>query len=120
MKKSWYLNSYSKKRDGKNLINKLLAERGVGSQKERKIYLDSDLEYLSDPYLLPEMDQAVSRIKRALKSKERILVYGDYDVDGITSTALLYHFFKNNYGIEIDYFLPDRIEDGYGLNKKSL
>lgn len=120
MKKTWYLNSYNKEKDENILLNKLLKERGISSRKEREIYLGSDLEYLSDPYLLPEMEQAVSRIKEAIKKNEKILVYGDYDVDGITSTALLYHFFKKKYEIEIDYFLPDRIEDGYGLNKNSL
>ncbi|MFW5687168.1 MAG: single-stranded-DNA-specific exonuclease RecJ [Halanaerobium sp.] len=119
MNKLWKLLSYRQNNDIK-VIDQLLVERGINSQLEKEIYLNSDLKYLSDPFFLPDMQKAVKRIERAVKDEQKILVYGDYDVDGITSTAVLYRFFKKAFNIEIDYFLPDRIEDGYGLNIKAL
>ena len=119
MDKLWKIISYRQDKN-QNFIDQLLAERGIKSQQEKEIYLNPKLEYLSDPFLLPDMKKAVERIKRAAANGEKILVYGDYDVDGITSTAVLYRFFKKAFGIEIDYFLPDRIEDGYGLNIQAL
>lgn len=119
MNKIWNITSFqeNKKID---FLDEILTERNIITKKEKEIYLNSDLKYLSDPFILPGMDKAVNRIKRAVENNEKILIYGDYDVDGITSTAVLYRFFKNEYGIELQYFLPDRIEDGYGLNIKSL
>jgi single-stranded-DNA-specific exonuclease len=118
MEKIWKLNFYQE--DTKLNIDRLLAERGIVTETEREIYLNSDLKYLSDPFLLPGMKKAVKRIKRAVNNNEKILIYGDYDVDGITSTAVLFRFFKKVYNIDLEYYLPDRIKDGYGLNIKSL
>lgn len=117
MDKIWKINAYQ---EAEFKIDSLLLERGIKSEKEKKIYFDSNLNDLSDPFLLADMQKAVSRIKRAIKNKEKILIYGDYDVDGITSTALLYRFFKESYNYKLEYFLPDRIENGYGLNINSL
>ena len=119
MNKIWKILSYQ---EDKNIdfLDKLMAKRGVNSQTDKEIYLNSDLKYLSDPFLLPGMDKAVKRIEKALETDENILIYGDYDVDGITSTSVLYRFFKKIFNLKVDYFLPDRIEDGYGLNLKSL
>jgi single-stranded-DNA-specific exonuclease len=119
MDKIWKLLSYAEN-EGADFLDKLMAERGINSQQEKEIYLSSDLKYLSDPFLLPEMDEAVKRIKKAVKNDENILIYGDYDVDGITSTSLLYRFFQRAFSLKVSYFLPDRIEDGYGLNLKAL
>jgi len=119
MNKLWKLLSYSENKSI-DLLDKLMIERGINSQLEKEIYLSSDLKYLSDPFLLPNMNRAVKRIKKAVKNKENILIYGDYDVDGITSTALLYRFFEKAFDIKVNYFLPDRIKDGYGLNLKTL
>ena len=119
MNKIWKMLSYEEA-ESSNFLDKLLAERGISSQLEKEIYLDSALEHLSDPFKLPEMDRAVKRIRSAVENREKILVYGDYDVDGMTSTAVLYRFFKRAFDLEISYFLPDRIEDGYGLNLSSL
>ncbi len=119
MEKIWELSSF-KENKKTNFLDKILGERNIITEKEKEIYLNSDLKYLSDPFILPGMDKAVNRIKKAVEKNQKILIYGDYDVDGITSTALLYRFFKNEYGLELEYFLPDRIKDGYGLNIKSL
>lgn len=118
MEKIWELNSYLE--DEKLNIDQLLADRGIKTKKEKEIYLSSSLKYLSDPFLLPGMKKAVKRIKKAVENKEKVLVYGDYDVDGITSTAVLFRFFKKEYNLELNYYLPDRIKDGYGLNIKAL
>ncbi|MFW6294453.1 MAG: single-stranded-DNA-specific exonuclease RecJ [Halanaerobium sp.] len=119
MNEIWKLSSYQEN-ENSNYLEQLLSERGIISEEQKEIYLNSELKYLSDPFLLPEMNKAVKRIEKAVKNGEKILVYGDYDVDGITSTALLYRFFKNAFDLEIEYFLPDRIEDGYGLNLEAL
>jgi single-stranded-DNA-specific exonuclease len=120
MNKLWKLESYYEDINNDNLVDILLKEKELKTEKARKSYLNADLKYLSDPYLIPDMDKAVKRIEIALKKDENILVYGDYDVDGVTSTALLYHYFKERFNKEIKYFLPDRIKDGYGLNKNAI
>src|SRR6056297_2799962 len=101
MKKIWNLSSFqeNKKID---VLDRILSERNINTKKEKEIYLNSDLKYLSDPFILPEMDKAVKRIKKAVEKKGKILIYGDYDVDGITSTALLYRFFKNEFGLKVE------------------
>lgn len=119
MDKIWDLRFFQENKD-LNFLDKILAERNIITKKEKEIFLSSDLKYLSDPFILPEMERAVKRIIKAVERNEKILIYGDYDVDGITSTAVLYRFFKNEYGLELEYFIPDRIEDGYGLNINSL
>ncbi len=119
MNKIWKMLSYQEN-ESIGFLDKLLSERGIHSQLEKEIYLNSDLKYLSDPFLLPAMDKAVKRIEKAAANREKILIYGDYDVDGITSTSLLYRFFDSAYNIKVNYFLPDRIKDGYGLNINSL
>lgn len=119
MNKIWEIKSY---RTNKNdeIFEKLLESKKGKYNFDKEIFLSADLKYLSDPYLLTEMDSAVARVKQAVKNNEKILVYGDYDVDGITSAALLYRFFKSAYDLKIDYFIPDRSKDGYGLSKTAL
>ena len=82
-------------------------------------YLNPSIEKLHDPYLLQDMDKLVERIIKAKESKEKVAIYGDYDVDGITSITLIYTFLKN-LGINTVYYLPDRLEEGYGLNIDAL
>jgi single-stranded-DNA-specific exonuclease len=76
--------------------------------------LSQTLDDLHDPYLLTGMQEAVERIKTAHVKHERVIVFGDYDVDGVTSTAILMHFFKK-IGMQVSYRLPHRVKDGYGL-----
>ncbi|MCC3145361.1 single-stranded-DNA-specific exonuclease RecJ [Halanaerobium sp. Z-7514] len=120
MNKFWQIKKYENNIKSENLIDYLLEERAFTKQEDKEIFLSSDLKYLSDPFLLPGMDKAVELINKSLNNKEKILIYGDYDVDGITSTALLYKYFKSRFNIEVDYFIPDRIENGYGLSKKAV
>lgn len=100
-------------------LAELLLKRGVADGVSANAYLKPRLRSLSDPGLLPEMDAAVARILRAMDRREKIVLYGDYDVDGITSLALLARFFKAC-GIGVPCFLPLRAEEGYGLSEAGV
>ncbi|MDP3730746.1 MAG: single-stranded-DNA-specific exonuclease RecJ [Candidatus Omnitrophota bacterium] len=93
----------------------LLLNRGVDSAAGASAFLECSLSSCHDPFLLKDMDKAVSRIKRAISSHEKIIIYGDYDVDGMTSVALLYLCLKN-LGLSPETYIPNRLEEGYGLN----
>lgn len=97
----------------------LLCGRGVTTSEEVDGFLDHSKQPMNDPILLKDMDVAVTRVQSALELGEIIAVYGDYDVDGITSTSLLTQFLKSKGGQVVSY-IPDRMDDGYGLNKDSL
>ncbi|MBR5227858.1 MAG: single-stranded-DNA-specific exonuclease RecJ [Clostridia bacterium] len=96
----------------------MLVSKGI-KVDEVKSYLNPDISYLNDPFVLPDMKRLVDRILQAQNNQENIVIYGDYDVDGITSITVLYSFLKD-IGIEAKYYLPDRLEEGYGLNKNAL
>lgn len=97
----------------------LLEERGVCTDEDRHEFLNPRLQNLSDPLRLPDMLKAVERVERAIEHDESILIYSDYDVDGMTSGALLYRFLKT-LGAEAGVFLPDRMMEGYGLTMEGL
>lgn len=101
------------------LVVELLLHRGLESPEEIVRFLHPKLQDLSDPFLLPEMDQAVTRIFQAVDRKEAVALYGDYDVDGVTSLTLLHGFLKS-FGLAPHTFLPHRIDEGYGLNQQGL
>jgi single-stranded-DNA-specific exonuclease len=101
-----------------NLAN-LLAQHGVSSYDEAKAYFRPQLEHLHDPFLMKDMHEAVERIERALKKDEKILVYGDYDVDGTTAVALVYTFLKTIHE-KVDFYVPDRYSEGYGISFKGI
>lgn len=105
--------------NGDSLIARILINRGVDSVEAARYYLDTDNIQESSPLEIPEMDKAYSRIKQAIELKEKILIYGDYDVDGTSSVALLYRAF-GMIGIQVDYYIPDRHSEGYGINKKAI
>lgn len=98
------------------VIAVILLNRGI-TDIER--FLTPDIDSLYDPFLMKGMEQAVERILRAIDNKERITVYGDYDVDGITSTACLVHFLREHYA-EVDYYIPSRSGEGYGINPGAI
>ncbi len=93
----------------------LLVQRGINSYDEAKAFFRPKLEDLHDPFLMQDMDKAVSRVDRAIKQEEKILVYGDYDVDGTTSVAMVYTFLKKLHD-PIDFYIPDRYSEGYGVS----
>ncbi|CCX43630.1 single-stranded-DNA-specific exonuclease RecJ [Prevotella sp. CAG:1031] len=90
-------------------------QRGITTVDEAERFFHPSLRYLHDPFLMPGMDRAVERLNKALGSKERILVYGDYDVDGTTAVALVYKYIRNFYS-NIDYYIPTRDDEGYGIS----
>lgn len=97
----------------------LLAQRGVMTAAETRDFLVPKLASLSDPRQVPEMSLAVERLFRAVDRKEKVVLYGDYDVDGVTSVALM-HLTLAAYGLPTDYFVPMRLEEGYGLSLEGL
>ncbi len=94
---------------------RLLAQRGVSDFDSAKDFFRPSLEHLHDPYLMKDMKKAVKRINRAVNANERILIYGDYDVDGTTAVSLVFSFLKNQYE-NIDTYIPDRYKEGYGVS----
>ena len=97
----------------------LMAQRNISSADEAKAFFNPSLEYLHDPFLMKDMNIAVDRISTAVKKNERILVYGDYDVDGTTAVALMYSFLKDQYS-NVEYYIPDRYKEGYGVSFQGL
>ena len=93
----------------------ILVNRGIENETEANLFLNCTLFDLPSPYLMKGMDRAVERIKKALENNERIAIYGDYDVDGVTSTALLYSFLKV-LKANVTYYNHDRLKEGYGIN----
>lgn len=104
-------------------INKKLAtvlvQRGITNFQEAKDFFRPELDKLHDPYLMKDMDVAVSRIEKAIKNNENILVYGDYDVDGTTSVSLVYSFLKTYYN-NLATYIPDRYNEGYGISYQGI
>jgi len=101
------------------LLAQLMVNRGLGDPEEARFFLDARLDTVHDPFLMRGMDVAVRRIVQAIQNRETVTVYGDYDVDGVTSAALVVHFFRE-LGAPFDYYLPNRMEEGYGLNNSAL
>jgi single-stranded-DNA-specific exonuclease len=103
------------------VLCRLLAARGISSYDEAKNYFRPTLDMLHDPYLMKDMDKAVQRIDRAFKQKEKILVFGDYDVDGTTSVAMMYQFLHKIYDPALlDFYIPHRYREGYGISKMGI
>ncbi len=100
-------------------ISELLVQRGITSVEEAEKFFHPSLKDMHDPFLMPDMDKAVNRLNQAMGSKEKIMVYGDYDVDGTTSVALVYKYLLNFYS-HIEYYIPTRYDDGYGISMRSI
>ena len=101
------------------ILANMMAKRGISSFEQAKAFFRPDLNLLHDPFLMKDMPQAIERIEKAIKNKEHILVYGDYDVDGTTSVALTYSFFKEIHP-NINYYIPDRYLEGYGISTQGI
>ena len=102
-----------------SIMAQLLIQRGIRTESAAKRFLRPMLSELIDPFLMNDMDVAVDRLNDAMGRKERIMVYGDYDVDGCTAVALVYRFLLQFYS-NIEYYIPDRYEEGYGISQKGL
>ena len=101
------------------VVAQLLVNRKIETVKEASVFIKATLSSLHDPFLIKGMELAVERILRAIKDKESIRLFCDYDVDGVTSAAFLAHFFRD-IGISVGYYLPERMKEGYGLNEDAI
>ncbi|MDR3340881.1 MAG: single-stranded-DNA-specific exonuclease RecJ [Candidatus Symbiothrix sp.] len=99
----------------------LMIQRGITTEEEARQFLNPILKDLHDPFLFPDMEKAINRLNQALGNKERIMIYGDYDVDGTTAVALVYKFLgQNTWSSNLDYYIPDRYDEGYGISEKGI
>jgi len=101
------------------LIATLLVQRGIHNYDEAKQFFRPQITDLHDPFLMKDMDKAVERLTKAIVSHEKIIVFGDYDVDGTTATALMIRFLKKQ-NANVDFYIPDRYLEGYGLSEKGI
>lgn len=99
---------------------RLLAVRGIKDYESARLFFRPELSHLHDPFLMKGMKKAVERISEAIEWHERILVYGDYDVDGTTAVSLVYSYLKSNYKGELSYYIPHRYREGYGISKQGI
>jgi len=99
----------------------LMVQRGIAAEEDVHKFLNPNLKDLHDPFLYPDMQKAVNRLNKALGNKERILIYGDYDVDGTTAVSLVYKFLEqNSWTSNLEYYIPDRYDEGYGISSKGI
>ena len=127
MKKRWTLESYNSSvaQHLQEVLNinpifcQILAQRGISTYDEAHHFFRPSLNHLHNPFLMKDMDLAVNRLASAIQSKEKILLYGDYDVDGTTSVALMFSFLKK-YHDHLDFYIPDRYAEGYGVSLKGV
>ncbi|MBQ2020746.1 MAG: single-stranded-DNA-specific exonuclease RecJ [Rikenellaceae bacterium] len=102
------------------VLANLLVQRGIDTNEKASRFFNPRLEELHDPFLMKDMDRAVERIERAIKNREKIMVYGDYDVDGTTAVALVYTFLRRLGHDNLRFYIPDRYNEGYGVSIKSI
>ena len=114
-----YIDELSKALDIDEVLSSLLVQRGVRTFDEAKAFFRPQLSNLYDPFRMKDMDKAVERVESAIRKNEKILVYGDYDVDGTTAVALVYTFIKDIYP-NVGFYIPDRYSEGYGISYKGI
>ncbi len=130
MKKRWVINTpeeenkileLSHKINCSPIIANLLLQRNIRTAEEAQAFFYPSLNMLHDPFLMKDMDKAVDRLDKAIANEEKILIYGDYDVDGTTAVALLYKYLKNKCNTDyLEYYIPDRYTEGYGVSVKGI
>lgn len=101
------------------LLATIIVNKGLKSKQEIEVFLNPTRNDFHDPYMMPDMKIAVDRIVKAIENKEKVIIYGDYDVDGITSITVLKQFLADR-GLEVDSYIPNRLDEGYGLNKAAI
>jgi single-stranded-DNA-specific exonuclease len=128
MTKRWVLNNTADEQAIQQLaaelninpvLSKLLVSRGITTFEEAKYFFRPSELHLHDPFLMQDMEKAITRIEQAISTNEKVLIYGDYDVDGTTAVALVYSFFKNHH-TNIEYYIPDRYKEGYGISTAGI
>ena len=117
MKKEWVFRNNDS--GEKSLIKRLLASRGITAEKEIKEFLNPLETELTSPYVFNDMEKAIGRLSSAIDNKEMIVIYGDFDADGVTSTAILLKTLKY-LGADVHYFIPNRETEGHGLDTQSM
>ena len=126
-KKKWTLKHFgkiqedemSKKINISPEISQILKNRDIITEKDAEIFMNPSLDYLRDPFLMKGMREAVDRIREGINKNDRIFIYGDYDVDGVSSTSILFLYFKS-IGYDVDYYIPNRLEEGYGISIEAI
>lgn len=101
------------------ILTGLLVQRGITTFEQAKLYFRPSIHHLHDPFLMKDMDKAVQRLSQAIQNNERIVVYGDYDVDGSTSVSLVYSFLRRRHR-NLGYYIPDRYREGYGISEEGV
>ena len=101
------------------LLASILINRNINTVEKVEQFVNPTRDDFHDPFLMPDMDKAVSRILNAIETNEKVMIYGDYDVDGITSITVLKKFLLDR-GLEAGEYTPNRLEEGYGLNKEAV
>lgn len=128
MQKRWVLKPKSEEEKSKKLqqelnvsriIAELLSNREIHTFDQAKLFFRPSLDHLHDPFLMKDMDKAIKRIEQAIGQKEKILIYGDYDVDGTTAVAVVYSFFREFHS-GIAFYIPDRYSEGYGISRQGI
>jgi single-stranded-DNA-specific exonuclease len=129
MEKRWQINEQASQEDVLKLsgelnnldltLTNILLQRKINTFEKAKTFFRPSLEEIHDPFLMKDMEKAVERLQQAIQNKEKILVYGDYDVDGTTSVALVYSYLKNFYE-HLAYYIPDRYAEGYGISYQGI
>ena len=130
MKKRWVINTppeqskieeLTKKLNCHPVVANLLLQRGINTVEEAQAFFNPSLHMLHDPFLMKDMDKAVDRLDRAIAADEKILIYGDYDVDGTTAVSLLYKYLKKHCNqSNLEFYIPDRYTEGYGVSVKGI
>ena len=127
MSKKWQISEtnedkieeFSKKYKINSLLARILINRGITNKEQIRKFLEPTRNDFYNPYLIKDMEIAVERIIKAVRNKEKVIIYGDYDVDGITSTTVLKKFLKD-LDLDVSYYIPNRLNEGYGLNKLAI
>ena len=101
------------------VLSTLLIQRGIKTFEQARYFFRPDERHLHDPFLMQGMEKAIERIEAAIAAGEKIMIYGDYDVDGTTAVSVVYSFFKNHHG-NVDYYIPDRYKEGYGISTQGI
>ena len=109
----------AEKYDMSELLATVLVNRNIIEDKDIKVFLSPSRNDFHDPYQMPDMEKAVDRILKAIETNEKVMIYGDYDVDGITSITVLKKFLHAR-GLDAGFYIPNRLNEGYGLNKNAI
>jgi len=129
MQKRWKIKNKSNKNEVKKLsqelnnldemLTSILIQRKIDNFEKAKVFFRPNLSQIHDPFLMKDMDKAVTRLQKAIENEEKILIYGDYDVDGTTSVSLVYSYLKNFY-TNLEYYIPNRYTEGYGISNQGI